>query len=131
MITGAALLYFYIKVNGDDANDIAIALSGAPSIESVERRVKSGVEDLLTEDNTNNNYYQLDRFFLSEQTDPLTYIGSLKATGVIAGGMIPKIDCCETALKGGVPRTHIIDGRVPHSLLIEMFSDRGIGTMIY
>ena len=80
MITGAALLYFYIKVNGDDANDIAIALSGAPSIESVERRVKSGVEDLLTEDNTNNNYYQLDRFFLSEQTDPLTYIGSLKAT---------------------------------------------------
>ena len=60
-----------------------------------------------------------------------TAIGSLKATGVIAGGMIPKIECCETALNGGVPRTHIIDGRVPHSLLIEMFSDRGIGTMIY
>ena len=60
-----------------------------------------------------------------------TAIGSLKATGVIAGGMIPKIDCCETALNGGVPRTHIIDGRVPHSLLIERFSDRGIGTMIY
>ena len=58
-------------------------------------------------------------------------IGSLKATGIIAGGMIPKIDCCLTALEGGVPRTHIIDGRVPHSLLIEMFSDRGIGTMIY
>lgn len=60
-----------------------------------------------------------------------TAIGSLKATGVIAGGMIPKIECCLTALEGGVPRTHIIDGRVPHSLLIEMFSDRGIGTMIY
>ena len=60
-----------------------------------------------------------------------TAIGSLKATGVIAGGMIPKIECCETALNGGVPRTHIIDGRVPHSLLIEMFSDRGIGTMLY
>lgn len=60
-----------------------------------------------------------------------TAIGSLKATGVIAGGMIPKIECCETALNGGVPRTHIIDGRVPHSLLIEMFSDRGIGTMVY
>ena len=58
-------------------------------------------------------------------------LGSLKATGIIAGGMIPKIDCCLTALEGGVPRTHIIDGRVPHSLLIEMFSDRGIGTMIY
>ena len=60
-----------------------------------------------------------------------TAIGSLKATGIISGGMIPKIDCCEIALNGGVPRTHIIDGRVPHSLLIEMFSDRGIGTMIY
>ena len=58
-------------------------------------------------------------------------LGSLKATGIIAGGMIPKIDCCLTALEGGVPRTHIIDGRVPHSLLVEMFSDRGIGTMIY
>ena len=51
--------------------------------------------------------------------------------GTIAGGMIPKIECCMMARKGGVPRTHIIDGRVPHSLLIEMFSDRGIGTMIY
>lgn len=60
-----------------------------------------------------------------------TALGSLNATGIIAGGMIPKIDCCMTALEGGVPRTHIIDGRVPHSLLIEMFSDRGIGTMIY
>lgn len=60
-----------------------------------------------------------------------TAIGSLKATGIISGGMIPKIECCETALNGGVPRTHIIDGRVTHSLLIEMFSDRGIGTMIY
>ena len=60
-----------------------------------------------------------------------TALGSLKATGIIAGGMIPKIDCCMTALEGGVPRTHIIDGRVPHSLLIEVFSDRGMGTMIY
>lgn len=51
--------------------------------------------------------------------------------GIIAGGMIPKIECCMLARNGGVPRTHIIDGRVPHSLLIEMFSDRGIGTMIY
>ncbi|MBQ3670719.1 MAG: acetylglutamate kinase [Treponema sp.] len=51
--------------------------------------------------------------------------------GIIAGGMIPKIECCMMAREGGVARTHIIDGRVPHSLLIEMFSDRGIGTMVY
>ena len=56
---------------------------------------------------------------------------SLVRSGIIAGGMIPKIECCITALAGGVERTHIIDGRVPHSLLIEMFSDRGIGTMIF
>ena len=60
-----------------------------------------------------------------------TAIGSLKATGIINSGMISKIDCCITALAGAVPKTHIIDGRIPHSLLIEMFSDRGIGTMIY
>ena len=59
-----------------------------------------------------------------------TAIPSLIATGIISSGMIPKIKCCEEALQGGVPRTHIIDGRVPHSLLIEMFSDRGVGTMI-
>lgn len=58
-------------------------------------------------------------------------IPSLIATGVISSGMIPKIECCLEALNGGVPRTHIIDGRVPHSLLIEMFSDRGIGTMLH
>jgi acetylglutamate kinase len=57
-------------------------------------------------------------------------IPSMLATGIISEGMIPKIECCLEALRGGVPRTHIIDGRVPHSLLIEMFSDRGVGTMI-
>lgn len=58
-------------------------------------------------------------------------VGQYMKNGIIAGGMIPKIECCMLARNGGVPRTHIIDGRVPHSLLIEMFSDRGIGTMIY
>lgn len=62
---------------------------------------------------------------------PMPTVPQLIESGVIAGGMIPKIECCMIALKGGVPRTHIIDGRVPHSLLIEMFSDRGIGTMLY
>ncbi len=57
-------------------------------------------------------------------------IPSMIATGVISEGMIPKIECNLEAIKGGVPCTYIIDGRVPHALLIEMFSDRGIGTMI-
>jgi acetylglutamate kinase len=57
-------------------------------------------------------------------------IPSLISTGIISAGMIPKLECNLEALKGGVPRTYIIDGRVPHALLIEMFSDRGVGTMI-
>jgi acetylglutamate kinase len=54
----------------------------------------------------------------------------LKKEGIIKGGMIPKIECCEQAIEAGVKRTHIIDGRVPHSILLEMFLDEGIGTMI-
>ena len=51
-------------------------------------------------------------------------------SGVIQGGMIPKVRCCAAALRRGVKRTHIIDGRIPHSILIEMLSNAGIGTMI-
>ncbi len=52
------------------------------------------------------------------------------ANGTIAGGMIPKVHCCEEAVAGGVGRTHIIDGRVPHSILLEIFTDEGVGTMV-
>ena len=50
--------------------------------------------------------------------------------GTIAGGMIPKVQCCREAVAGGVGRTHIIDGRIPHSILLEIFTDRGVGTMV-
>lgn len=50
--------------------------------------------------------------------------------GVASGGMIPKITCCLNALQGGVPKAHIIDGRVPHALLLELLTDEGIGTQI-
>lgn len=53
----------------------------------------------------------------------------LKRQGVIQGGMIPKIDCCVEAVRRGVKRAFIIDGRIPHAILIEMLSDEGIGTM--
>ena len=55
----------------------------------------------------------------------------LMKEGVIAGGMIPKIDCCVEAVRSGVARTHILDGRIPHSILIEVLSHAGIGTMIW
>ena len=56
-------------------------------------------------------------------------VANLERKGIIKGGMIPKIDCCVEAVRRGVRRTHIIDGRIPHSILIEMLSDEGIGTM--
>lgn len=56
-------------------------------------------------------------------------VAHLKRQGIISGGMIPKIDCCVEAVRRGVRRTHIIDGRIPHSILIEMLTDEGIGTM--
>ena len=55
---------------------------------------------------------------------------ALKKEGIVSKGMIPKVDCCSLALDGGVKKAHIIDGRLPHALLIELFTDEGIGTMI-
>jgi acetylglutamate kinase len=57
-------------------------------------------------------------------------IRELVADGVIAGGMIPKIEACLDALAGGVKSAHLLDGRIPHVLLLELFTDAGIGTMI-
>ena len=51
-------------------------------------------------------------------------------SGIIHDGMLPKVTCCLDSLKSGVPKTHIIDGRVEHSLLLELFTDEGIGTQI-
>lgn len=61
----------------------------------------------------------------------LHQVPKLTYEGVIKGGMIPKIDCCVESIRMGVERAHIIDGRVPHALLLELFSNEGIGTMIY
>ncbi len=57
-------------------------------------------------------------------------IHKLISSGVVTGGMIPKLECCMRALEGGVTKAHIIDGRVPYSILLELFTDSGIGTQI-
>lgn len=54
----------------------------------------------------------------------------LKKQGIVSGGMIPKIDCCVEAVRRGVKQANIIDGRIPHSILIELLTDIGAGTMI-
>jgi acetylglutamate kinase len=57
-------------------------------------------------------------------------IADMVKTGTITSGMLPKVDACVTALKGGVTKTHIIDGGIPHALLLEIYTDAGIGTEI-
>lgn len=75
---------------------------------------------------------------LKDKDDPSTLIPTvhvsdvpfMKRQGIISGGMIPKIDCCVEAVRRGVRKTCIIDGRVPHSILIELLTNEGIGTQI-
>ena len=74
---------------------------------------------------------------LRDKNDPSTLISEIKISeapkliedGIINGGMIPKVECCTNAIKWGVKKVFIIDGRVPHSILIETLTDEGIGTM--
>ncbi|MBQ6824899.1 MAG: acetylglutamate kinase, partial [Clostridia bacterium] len=75
---------------------------------------------------------------LRDHTDPSTLIPKLDVdeahalfeSGVISGGMIPKVECCIEAIEHGVRKVIIMDGRVPHSILIETLTDEGAGTMI-
>lgn len=75
---------------------------------------------------------------MADRSDPASLFSVLKAIeipslidrGVIEGGMIPKVECCLDALTGGVKTTHILDGRELHSILLELFTDQGIGTMV-
>lgn len=74
---------------------------------------------------------------MTDKDDESTLIPSVNASGVpaliqkgiIQGGMIPKVDCCVEAIRRGVKQANIIDGRVAHSILIELFTDEGLGTM--
>ena len=66
---------------------------------------------------------------LIRQTTP-GELDALMIDGTIAGGMIPKVESCVHAVRNGVRRAHILDGRIPHVLLLEVFTDEGIGTMV-
>ena len=57
-------------------------------------------------------------------------IEEMIADGTITSGMMPKVEACMNALNGGVPKAHIIDGRIEHSLLLEIYTEKGIGTQI-
>jgi acetylglutamate kinase len=103
------------NINADTAaSEIAVAL---------------GAESMITLTDT--------RGVMNDVNDPNSIIPSVRvdevagliARGVVSGGMIPKVQSCESAVRGGVAKAVMIDGRMPHSILLEMFSDEGIGTM--
>jgi acetylglutamate kinase len=60
----------------------------------------------------------------------LAQIQGMVSDGTISSGMLPKVESCITALQGGVTKAHIIDGRIPHALLLEIYTEAGIGTEI-
>jgi len=60
----------------------------------------------------------------------LEVIDEIVRSGNAQGGMMPKVEACARAVRGGVTRAHILDGRVPHALLLELFTDAGVGTMV-
>ncbi|MCL2244232.1 MAG: acetylglutamate kinase [Treponema sp.] len=105
-----------LNINADiAAAKIAAALNAEKLV------LMTDVQGILRDINDENS---LIRFITRPQLD------ELKQNGIITKGMIPKTDCCALALDGGVKKAHIIDGRLPHAILIELFTDEGIGTMI-
>lgn len=103
------------NINADTA---AAAIAGKLKAENL--LVVSDIPGLLKDKNNEDS--------LIPEVDP-DDIEEYKRDGIIAGGMIPKVDCIVDALNEGVNKSVIIDGRVPHSILIEIFSNEGIGTL--
>ncbi len=104
------------NINADTvAGDIAVALEAEKLI------ALSDVPGLLRDVNDPGS-------LISEMT--LAEVRAAQEQGIISGGMIPKLESCLRAVEGGVPYAHLIDGRIPHGLLMELFTDAGVGTMI-
>jgi acetylglutamate kinase len=105
------------NINADTA---AAAIATALKAESI--ILMTDIRGLMADAND-------EKTFISEAN--LDSLAELIDNGSVTGGMIPKVRCCEDAVRGGVTKASMIDGRIPHSILIEMFSDEGIGTMIH
>ncbi|KJS75783.1 MAG: acetylglutamate kinase [Desulfotomaculum sp. BICA1-6] len=104
------------NVNADSAaGALAVALKADKLI------ILTDVEGILADRSDKNSLIS---------TIAVADVPGLVERSVIDGGMIPKVECCVNALQQGVGTTHILDGRVPHSILLEIFTDKGVGTMV-
>ncbi len=108
--------YHTYNINADDA---ACAIAKAVSAEKL--AFLTDVEGLYRDMNDPETF--LSRVTVKEAKE-------MMAEGIIGGGMLPKLSGCISAMEGGVNRVHILDGRAPHSLLLEIFTQKGAGTMI-
>ena len=104
------------NINADTAAARIAAEMGAPSL-----ILLTDIKGLLEDKDDENTIIR---------TVGVSEVPFLKKQGIITGGMIPKIDCCVEAVRRGVKQANIIDGRIPHSILIELLTDIGAGTMI-
>lgn len=104
------------NINADTAAARIAAEMGAPSL-----ILLTDIKGLLEDKDDENTIIR---------TVGVSEVPFLKKQGIITGGMIPKIDCCVEAVRRGVKQANIIDGRIPHSILIELLTDLGAGTMI-
>ena len=113
---------------GCDASGAIFNVNADSVAEAVARALKA--EKLIVVTDTDG--------ILRDVSNPMTHISytdaeeveSLKVSGILSGGMLPKVDACVSALRGGVRRTHIINGTKPGALLLEIFTNAGCGTMI-
>ena len=102
-----------------NADTVAAAVAGALGAERI--LYLTDVEGLLTDvDDPSSRISRID----------LSGLATLTADGTISGGMIPKVQACIEAVEAGVGSAHMVDGRIPHVLLLELFTDLGIGTMV-
>ncbi|HIP92828.1 MAG TPA: hypothetical protein EYH39_00245, partial [Desulfurobacteriaceae bacterium] len=85
--------------------------------------IKDNNKVLLKFKKLDENFYLISKFSLK-------FLNTFIQKGIIKGGMIPKLLSCKTALKRGVRKAHIINGKVPHSILLEIFTKEGVGTEI-
>ena len=126
-VTGAGMITVVAPIGvGEDghtyninADTVAAAIAGALGAERI--LYLTDIEGLLTDmDDPSSRISRID----------LSGLAALTADGTISGGMIPKVQACIDAVEAGVGSAHMVDGRIPHVLLLELFTDLGIGTMV-
>ena len=108
--------FFSYNINADDA---ACAIARAVKAEKL--AFLTDIEGVYRDVNDKSS-------FISRMT--AAQARELTESGLIGGGMLPKLSNCIDAVQGGVERVHILDGRIPHCLLLEIFTDQGVGTAI-